>query len=222
MRPAPKSVPQELPCPIRVLPIPSGSRSTEGTSHRGGPAPAAMGWSGFLRVVIPDVYWQACVQPRLALEWGSGADGGGGGCLHPGGKTQSRIWGESQCPAPGSPVVHGATSLLPPRGSPFAGPAATQLWRNGWLSVAFVFHPTSGCARTFPCILLSLARTPCLLCQTTEKRAYFSRGRLPMGWYKGTSARLFQHEILVTCGQRSGDRIEGASLLGLVSEPSAH
>lgn len=219
VRPVQKSALQELPCPIRVSPIPSGSRSTKGTSHRGSPAPVTVGWSGFLRGLIPEVYWQACVQPQLELEQGSRTDWGLASVLE--GKHKAAFGENPSVLPPGAP-----SSVVPPPGSHHGGLPLQgqhpQSCEGMWLSVAYVCHPTSGCPRTLPCILLSLACTPCLLCQTTEKTAYFSRGMLPLGWCKGTSARLFLHEILVTCGQCSGDWIEGARLLGLVSDPSAH
>lgn len=223
MRPAQKSALQEPPCPMRVLPIPSGTGSTKGTSRRGSPAPVTTGWWGFLRAVVPGVYGPACVQPQLSLERGTGTDWGLVSILE-----RKRRAGFGEKPSvllPGAPSSVGPPPRSPPvretgGGSPFAEAAATELGRNVTLC-GFCISSYLGCPRTWPCILLSLAPTPCLHCRMTEKRAYISRGTLPVGWNKGTSTWLFLREILVTCGPCSGDRIGAASLLGLVSDPSA-
>lgn len=118
-------------------------------------------------MVITKLHRQACVQPQLALgvrqQCCSEVRGGG-----------SQSWREStkqglgriaeSCPwEPHCPLSHVS---LPPCGSPFAMAAAMELW----LSRISGIHRTWGYSLPFPCVSLSLAHTPCLLCQMTKKK----------------------------------------------------
>lgn len=94
--------------PPPPAPQPPVSRSTRGFSQAS-TAPVAI---GFLRVVITNLHRQACVQPQLALG-GAGVGLLGGDVLV---LEQSRVGGESRCLSLGSPIIHCATSSLPPCG----------------------------------------------------------------------------------------------------------
>lgn len=60
-------------CLHQDIPDPLMSRFTK-DFLRWHPFPVAVGWSGFLGVVI-SLHWQACVQPHLALGWDTGVRG---------------------------------------------------------------------------------------------------------------------------------------------------
>lgn len=167
--------------PIRVFLISSGSRSTKGTSYRGSPAPVGMADRVSSGRPFPGVLTSLC-----ATTAGTGVRQRyrPGACLHPGGKMQSRIWGEARRPAPLSPIIRGATSSLPTsegdEGSPFAGIAAAELGRNATLRGSCI-PSYFGMSQDFALYPFVSSRIPCFLCQTTEKRAYFCRGILPVG-----------------------------------------
>lgn len=189
---------RSCPVPLGYSRSPSVSRSTRGISHSGSPSPVAMGWSGFLRVVITNSYRQACVQPQLALGWGSGAGWGDDSqswwknAKQGLGRTRESCPWESRCPL----------CCLP---SP-----------TMWVSVCRVTAMELGkkvtlygfCNSSYLGIFLDFSLCPFVSCSfcvsalsNDQEKSIFQQGNAPKGWIKMSFSLGISKWILVTCGQ---------------------
>lgn len=168
---------------------PSLSRSTKGTSQRGSPTPAAMSWSGFLRVVITNLFRQACVHPQLALGWGSAVGGGGVSILE---RKHKAVFGENPSILPlGAPL-----SMVPPPcshhvGSPFAGAAAMEPGKE------VIFH--GFCNSYYLGIFLGFVLCPFVSVKWLREE-HISAGEHASGLIKMNFILSLSKWILVTCG----------------------
>ena len=171
----PRHVFSRSPVPLGCSRCPSMSRSTEGTSCRS-PAPAAVGSSGFLRVVMTSLFRQARVQPMAGTGvrqqcWGVGVSQSWRANTRQG---LGRI--PDSCLEDLLSVV--PASCPPPRWSPLAEAAAWSPRKR----VTFRGFTNSSHPGVFLDFALCLAYSPCLLCQMAKRKAYFSRGMLLFGW----------------------------------------